>query len=80
MTPETRATHRRNPIQAETVGSLGTAEGATYSVWDRGHLSWTVKADSHFRKTGENSREALFNVPGGKGTAMRKRMETQRGP
>lgn len=44
------------------MGSLGTAEGATYSVWDVGHLSWTVKAESRFCKTGENSREALFNV------------------
>lgn len=30
----------RNPVQMETVGYLGTKEGATDSIWG-GHSSWT---------------------------------------
>lgn len=41
VTHKTKATHLRYPVQRETVGYQGTEEGATDSIWEGGHLSWT---------------------------------------
>lgn len=41
VTHKTKATHLRYRVQRETVGYRGTEEGATDSIWEGGHLSWT---------------------------------------